>query len=451
MENRTPYHSSGLPYDPKDSHSILAYAKQLENHSLSEILDIEHVAESQAEGKGRLGQLLEEHFFRYKPNSISEPDFKEAGVELKTTPMKKTTKGLVSKERLVLNIINYQEEHSKTFRTSSFWNKNALLLLMFYLYEQETLDIDYIFKIIRLWKFPEQDLKIIKDDWNKIVTKIREGQAHNISEGDTFYLGACTKGATKASTRSQPFSSAPAMQRAFSLKSSYLNYIIRDSLPDAAPAVKSEKEYGPKETFEELIIRRFRKYYGKSEAELVRLFKLGETSAKHKFYLIARAILEVGLNKKIEEFEKAGVEIKTIRIEKSGSIKESMSFAQIKYKEIVKEEWEDSYWYSTLTKRFFFIIFQKDEKSDLKLKKVMFWTMPTSDLEVAYDFWEDTKKKVKMGAYDQFIKISDDRLCHVRPKGMDSHDLMETPQGTMEKKKCYWLNADYIRRQSESR
>jgi DNA mismatch repair protein MutH len=315
---------------------------------------------------------------------------------------------------------------------------------MFYLYEQEKLDIEYIFKIVCLWEFPDQDLKIIKDDWSKIVSKIRAGRAHEISEGDTFYLGACTKGATKASTRSQPFSSIPAMQRAFSLKSSYLNYIIRDSLPDAAPAIKSLKEYGPKETFEELIIRRFRKYYGKSENELIKLFKLDRTKAKHKFYLIAKAILEVGLNKKIEEFEKAGVEIKTIRVEKSGGIKESMSFAQIKFKEIVEEEWEGSYWYSTLTKRFFFIIFQKDDKGELRLKKVMFWTMPAADLEIARVFWEDTRKKIRRGIYDQFIKISDDRICHVRPKGMDSHDLMETPQGTREKKKSYWLNASYI-------
>jgi hypothetical protein len=32
------------------------------------------------------------------------------------------------------------------------------------------------------------------------------------------------------------------------------------------------------------------------------------------------------------------------------NIKESMSFAQIKFKEIVEEEWERSYWYSILTK-----------------------------------------------------------------------------------------------------
>ena len=437
-----------LPYDPSDARSILKYAQRLLNKSLADVLQTDRVSEkSEAEyygGRGGLGQLIEELFFKYKPNSLSEPDFPKAGVELKTTPLKRTSKGLVSKERLVLNIINYEEEYKKSFKDSSFWKKNALLLLMFYFHEKEKLPIEQIFKIIRLWEYPESDLKIIKDDWHKIVEKIKQGRAHEISEGDTFYLGACTKGATKASVRKQPFSSEMAMQRAFSLKSSYINYIIKESLPDCESIVKEVSAYRETETFEDLIIRKFKSYYGRSESQLIRIFSLDKTAAKHKFYLITKAILEVGIDKRIAEFEKAEIELKTIRLEKSGTLKESMSFAQIKFKDIISEQWEDSYWYSTLTKRFFFVIYKKDDSGEPRLNKVMFWTMPVDDLKVARSFWEDTRKKIIKGDYEHFIKISDNRICHVRPKGKDSQDLMETPQGTMEKKKCYWLNANYI-------
>lgn len=153
----------------------------------------------------------------------------------------------------------------------------------------------------------------------------------------------------------------------------------------------------------------------------------------------------------IEEFVKADVEMKTIRILDSGMLKESMSFAQIKYKEIIKEIWEDSYLYETLTKRFFFVIFQmKDAKDkDPILSKVMFWTMPAKDLKVAFKFWNDTKLKILDGDYNHFYKLSDKMICHVRPKGINSKDLMETPQGKMEKKKSYWLNAGYIKKQIE--
>lgn len=419
-------------------------------------------------------------YFQYKPNSKAEPDFPEAGVELKSTPVKKKSKGLVSKERLVFNIINYKEEHKHTFRDSSFWQKNSLLLLMFYLHDEEKLDIDLIFKVIRLWRFPITDLKIIKDDWEKIVQKIRDGKAHEISEGDTLYLGACTKGGTRdTSRREQPFSSIMAQQRAFSLKSKYLNFIIEkslkgdDELPeinkeynkvldekpprfeepeglykrelkDSEAAVKSIDEYLEGETFEQYIIRRFSHYYGKSEQELIKELDLPKSAAKSRYYNIAKAIMGVK-KKNIEEFEKADIVMKTIRLEEKGTIQQSMSFAQIQFKEIVNEAWEESYLFNTMTKRFFFVIFHKDENEELRLEKVMFWTMPAKDLEVAHEFWEDTKQKIINDDYHHFRKLADHNIFHVRPKGADSKDLMETPTGRMEKKKCYWLNSSYIK------
>ena len=45
----------------------------------------------------------------------------EAGVELKATPFKKLKNGKYSsKERLVLNIINYEKVANENFETSSF-------------------------------------------------------------------------------------------------------------------------------------------------------------------------------------------------------------------------------------------------------------------------------------------------------------------------------------------
>ena len=467
-----------LPYDKKDPISIEAYAKGLKDKSLRDIFGRD--LENGYSGKGKLGQLVEFLYFGYKPNSKPEPDFPEAGVELKTTPIKKNSKGLVSKERLVFNIIDFEEEYKYSFNQSSFWKKNSLLLLLFYLYENDKIDIDYIFKIARLWRFPLTDLKIIKDDWNTIVGKIKSGKAHEISEGDTLYLGACTKGSTALkSKRTQPFSNKKAQQRAFSLKSKYLNFIISKSLigdynltkldneylqfldedtdtinepkssygdlfDDHEAIIKNIYDYKNGQTFEDFIIEKFSRYYGYSEQELIDEFKLKiNLKAKNKNYVFARSIL--GINKdKIEEFEKAEIELKTIKLEAAGTLKESMSFAQIKYKEIVNEDWEDAYWYNKLTKRFFFVVFKKDEKNIARLKKVMFWTMPSKDLEIAEKFWKHTKTNIQKGDYENFWKLKDHNICHVRPKGKDSKDVIETPQRTFEKKKCYWLNSRYI-------
>jgi len=293
-----------LPYDPADAQSIYRYALGLQQKSLRQVLGdgVEQaVAAMNERDKGDFGKLVEKLYFLYENNSNAEPDFPLAGLEVKTAPLKQIKKGLVSKERLVFNIINYEEEAEQAFRTGSFWKKNRFLLLLFFRHEPGVPNVDYVFEIIRLWRFPDTDLKIIKDDWEKIVTKIREGRAHELSEGDTLYLGACTKGANKASLRTQPFSAQLAMQRAFSLKSRYLNFIIEQTrqgieqaidegayerilhegaiAPSVRPpdrqlqlfesVVKSVDDYAPGQTFEELVIERFQPYIGLSKDDLL--------------------------------------------------------------------------------------------------------------------------------------------------------------------------------------
>ena len=85
--------------------------------------------------KGGLGGFVEENIFKYAANSDDNPDFIDAGIELKVTPIKRNNDGsLSSKERLVLNMINYKSEALATFKTSSFYKKNKRLLIWFYLY-----------------------------------------------------------------------------------------------------------------------------------------------------------------------------------------------------------------------------------------------------------------------------------------------------------------------------
>lgn len=431
-------------YDKNDAASVERFAQQLLNRSLADYFGGN--VEQHYSGKGRLGQLLEDKFFGYRPNSASLPDFPEAMLELKTSPLKQTKKGLVSKERLVLNIIDYMREHELTFYTSSFYRKNAQLLLMFYLHEAEKLDYELIFKIIRRWEFPATDLAIIKHDWQTIVEKIRRGRAHEISEGDTLYLAACTKGANASSLRKQPFCDKLAMQRAFSLKSKYLNFIIQDSLnraTDSEPIVKNASQL-MNQTFEQVVEGHFQPYLGMSEAEICATLRFPVPGGKAKGYQICRHIL--GVSKPlIQEFEKAEIELKTIKIENDGRIPEAMSFPQIKFKEIVRERWEESEWYDRLTRRFLLVVFIRASTGELYLHRVKFWNLPAQDLHQAMHVWVDTRAKIKRGDYQNFIKSSENPVAHVRPKGIDSRDLMETPQGTYEKKKCFWLNANYIR------
>ena len=73
----------------------------------------------------------------------------------------------------------------------------------------------------------EEDIVVIEIEGTMYNVDI-ELLEDEISEGDTMYLGACTKGPTaEKSLRSQPFSDIKAKQRAYSLKQSYVSEILR--------------------------------------------------------------------------------------------------------------------------------------------------------------------------------------------------------------------------------
>lgn len=199
-----------------------------------------------------------------------------------------------------------------------------------------------------------------------------------------------------------------------------------------------------REEFENSVSELLGEFSNSTERDICQQLRIPFTDAKSKMHLIAVAIMRTS-TEAYQYFQNSGIEMKTIRLEYDGSLKESMSFKQIQFKEIVQERWESSYWYRTLKKRFLFVIFQRDRNGELRLTNVKFWSMPSRDLDIAREFWDDTKRKIELDNHQSFIAASDDMLCHVRPKARDSRDLMETPSGRREKKMAYWLNSSYIK------
>ena len=116
-------------------------------------------------GKGAIGTVVEESWYGYTPNSQSEPDFPEAGVELKVIPYLCSKTGIHAKERLVCNIIDYNEEYKKTFRTSSFWHKCQTILLMVYENVKDRPKSEYMISRALLFTVPAEDLAIMERDW----------------------------------------------------------------------------------------------------------------------------------------------------------------------------------------------------------------------------------------------------------------------------------------------
>ncbi|MCX6712105.1 MAG: Sau3AI family type II restriction endonuclease [Candidatus Vogelbacteria bacterium] len=415
--------------------------------------------------KGFLGDLIEKYFFDINPGNISEPDFKIAEVELKTTPLKKhSSSKLVSKERLVFSMINYDTVVNETWKLSSFLKKNKSLLLMFYLWIENKSILDYEFKFVHLLNLLEdisdEDVFQIQKDWEYIVSKIKRGEAHLLSEGDTYYLGACTKAANSRVVRDQPMNRAPAKPRAFSFKQQYINYLIQTKLLGEKTNTDSIfKKQRRIETIEDVIKEKFAAFIGKTDKEI--LNKLGSNlGTKSKSYkrLIVNRILDVNSNN-IEELEKANITLKVMTLEHTGTLKESMSFPAFDYKDLATQIWNDDeeesmadFHLQLETKKFFFVDFQKQESSDdISLRKTMFWNFPMKDIGEAENVWQKTINCINQGSYDELPKMSDSYVAHVRPHGKDSTDTITTPQNTQEMKRCFWLNAKYIQQAIENK
>jgi DNA mismatch repair protein MutH len=372
-----------LQYNPSDKNSIIEYAKRLKGKSLREMCDIK-ILKHEYTGKGNFGQVLEKFYFGYEPNSKAEADFSQIGMELKSSPLKQLKNNEYrSKERLVLNIINYLNVVNQNFETSDFYKKNSSILLIFYLHEAGFDIIDFVIKLVEEWNFPSADLEIIKNDWIFIKNKINEGKAHELSEGDTFYLGACTKGSNATSVRKQPFSEILAKQRAYSFKQGYVNHII------ASIANEPLEHYGKlitsdivakKQTIEEIVISKFKPYYGKTINQIISKTKIKANIKAKSFYSsLTKAILGIELNHEIEEFEKAEIILKTVRLKENDLPKEDISFPNFKYEEIINQEWDETDFKNILEHKFLFVFYQFENKQ-LVLRKVKFWNMPYKDI-----------------------------------------------------------------------
>ena len=451
-----------LPYDKTSAKSIFEYSKGLLEKTLRDFVWDGYVPKS---GKGSLGQMVENIYFFLETNSNPASDFSEAGMELKCTPLNKSKLDEYRiKERLVCNMINYCEVVKDDFEHSHFYLKCQLMLLLFYLHQSncDKLDLEFIFSV--LWKLPEKDLLIIKHDYDVIISKIKQGRAHELSEGDTMYLGACRKGQKGDSLMKQPNNpDIDAPRRAFSLKMAYmravLDYVVKSgkNAVSNVEGVKSELvsvKALKKQSFEDILLKRFTPYLKMPFKKIARRKNVDiSNNPKNKFAMVANAIASsaacFNVNRS-EEFLKAGLTMKTIRVQANGLIKEAMSFENIDYIEVAEcENWFESRLYELFSSRFMFVVFKEQTvgKEDYVLDDVFFWTMPQQDLEYAEIYWNHIKDNILADhiSEEYWWKGTDKKKFHVRPKAQKAVDLAPTPNGKGAKKFCYWFNNDYVR------
>ena len=479
------------PYDDTDPEDIFRYSQELISKTFVDVLATVFKDDQLKEkisyynnpkGKGSLGNLLEEHYFLYKPNSSPEPDFINAGIELKATPYESTKKGIKAGERLVISMIPNTEPIEIEFSNSHLEKKLSKILMIWYhrVKNQKRTEhrIEYTFLFDLYDKRFAKDLKIILEDYKTIVNKIISGNAHDLSEGDTKYLGACTKGASAKTSYKPQFYNKDvlAKRRAFSLKQQYMSYILENYVQPSSMAYDSiftEDELN-NGNFDTMVISKINSYIGKDTDELCRLFRvIKDTKPKQINKILVNRMLGVNTDNS-EEFQKANIKIKTIRVGKDNSIKENMSFHNISICNFVNQDFESSKEYEFFeSTRFLFVVFKENNLGKFILTGAKFWNMPIEELEkTGKDEWELYKKKLlegvnfkhstdkngKVKTENDLPKMSDTQMFHLRPRaeksaylingkrygGGTESDMDLLPNGDKMTKQCFWLNHKYV-------
>lgn len=186
-----------------------------------------------AKNKGYLGNIIQENVFGLSPNNTTEPDFIDERLELKVIGVRKHKNGTwVAKERMVANIIDFtSEDTSGDIRKSSFWKKNRMMLIVMYEAQHKDILANTIIGAFILDLSKASEFQQLEDDYRVINSHIAHGSAHEISGKQTVFLEACTKGAGRGrDLRPQKNSTILAKQRAYALKTKFMNPIVNSVL-----------------------------------------------------------------------------------------------------------------------------------------------------------------------------------------------------------------------------
>ena len=295
-----------------------------------------------------------------------------------------------------------------------------------------------------------------------------DGEAHNISRGDTEYLEAAPS-ATSDTYTTQPYG-PKSRTRKYSFKSGYMHSVIAKLDSSNIQTESLYKEGDENISLSEKIYEEFKPYIGMSGDEISSMLGIENLDCKNAYSRVTNKLLNKIFNvpdgkhigSYIEEFSKAQIKIKTIRLNSKNMPHEDVSLSStLVFEEIIDEDWDNSRYKDFIDNKFLFIFFKESAKGFV-LDKISYWNINNEDLKEAKRVWEIAKNRIENGqiinyfdsrnrAISYFPKSVDSYMAHVRTKGRDSKDTAKLPvkdklTGTEDfPKHCFWFNKEYIR------
>jgi DNA mismatch repair endonuclease MutH len=505
-------------YDATDIDSIFHYARGIEGKTLLTILQEAGLTEeeiawvhSKESDKGLPGKIVEASYFGYELNNRQEADFETVGAELKTTAadFDSATSRYKSGETVSVTQIDFRGPVETDFYASHLYDKLKMLIVIFY-HRDKTLDSKLLYEVFfaSLFRPSEEDLAIIKSDYQEIIQKISAGQAHTLSRSDGTYLSTAPKARRSTNMITPYYGGERIVKRSYTLRKEYVNVILNRyySRPEPEERLITDIRELARMSFAQIIQSRFAQYLGRDIWDIAGTLNLlakqtrdAQGSADIPIGAMNKATLPVitarmlGLRSlKSEEFTKAGISVKTVFFNRHGTNKEKFRLGDADFmeiynapaphieieiddagneEEVLRTGWEDSELFAQLDSiKYLFVIFQEDADGDIVFKGSKMWAMSDDDIDEARQDWMDIKAVLTHGVqlrrgddgrtYNNFPGVAEARCIHLRPHGTKSFyvdsdgtswgngrisDTEPLPDGRRMTRQSYWLNSGFVR------
>lgn len=443
---------------------VLRRAEQLRGMTLGMVIEgaIVPVKDNIA-NKGSVGAIIEA-FFGIAGDGESRPDFPTAGIELKVVPVV-IRKGVEprSKERTSVSMIDYQKLAKEEWEDASVKPKIASILFVFYQHDFGKDRLTWPVLGLRLWH-PLIDVSLertIRTDWTRVRDRVRKGEAHLLSEGDSEILGAATKGPGGKDSVVAPCTDPPiqARRRAWALKPSLTTTLYRELVKgEGAFSSLAIQDARSGVSLDELILSGLKGLEGRRLDVVAREMGFSPGDGKSGSAMLVRKLLGVSdVKKPIRELEARGLTTRILSVTPGGRPYEATSFPAFDHFELLEEEWEDSDLRSRLERILFIPLIRPTRKSpqrEAKFGRSFIWIPDDKTLGSIRTEWEMYRDLIKTGGADDLPGASSTHFIHVRPHGRDSDDRVWAPNGSGGRKKVqrqsFWLNQDLTERLNKS-
>lgn len=451
-------------YDNATTIEILDRAKEIIGLTINQLTGNE-LPLSKNLNKGEIGNIIQEYGFGIKPNSLAEPDFSSASIELKIIPLTKTSKGYLRvKERTKVGMINYETLVHENWESSHA--KHKLSKILFIPIEHNYTDARES-RILDAFLYQVEDVEeytTIKDDWERTKRLVSEGKAHSLSESQNKILAPSRSGTSRDKDWTiQPFSSEKALKRAFSLKQSYTNLVFTSRQQgDEIIKLSDIKEFRGKNLID-TVLHKISIWEGKTLLDFSQTEGIQLKKGKNRNATLVRQLLGLKSKGTVKEFEEIGLSIKvTPRNLNTEVAFEQMSFPYQPFASIIEEEDFEESQLRAYLQSFIFIPLLSAKKAEKDPGKVFFgkayfWSPNENELEEISKEWElyrDTLRqgltftnkivKSKKGFITQtnLPKRSQTKWIHMRPHARDSNDVDKSIdfKGKYCVKMSFWLN-----------